>query len=114
MNEKATHAHFDRIENLVRQRGLAEVERSTAEDAPALKVAGQSFVTLKEKDVLVLFCPIDQKILLLEISPDIYFETENYVGEPAVLVRLNKIDDEELSLRLQDAWTFKAPEHLRG
>jgi hypothetical protein len=45
----------------------------------------------------------------MEMSPDIYFETDHYVGWPAVLVRLSVIGDEELSLRLEDAWRFKAP-----
>ena len=113
MTEKATDADFQRIENLARQRGLAEVERSTSYRTPALKVGGKSFVRLKDKDVLVLLCPMEQKTLLMEISPDIYFETDHYIGYSAVLVRLDKIDDEELSLRLEDAWTFKAPKRLQ-
>ena len=48
----------------------------------------------------------------MEISPDIYFETDHYVGYPAVLVQLSVISDEELSLRLEDAWRFKAPARL--
>ena len=107
MNEKATHVHLDRIENLARGRGLVEVERSKGEDIPALTIAGHPFVTLREKDVLSLLCPLDQKILLLEISPDIYFETESDIGQEAVLVRLDRISDEELSLRLEDAWTYR-------
>ncbi len=111
MNEKATQVHMDRIENLARGRGLAEVERATGDDVPALTIAGQPFVSLREKDVLALLCPIDQKILLLEISPDIYFETESEIGQEAVLVRLDRISDEELSLRIGDAWAYRRRGH---
>ena len=59
-----------------------------------------------------MLCPAEQKTLLMEISPEIYFETDHYVGWPAVLIRLANIGDEELSLRLEDAWRFKAPARL--
>ena len=114
MNGKIRETDFDRTEKLALARGLAEIERSTSYRTPALKVAGKSFVRLKENNVLVLLCPMDQKTLLLEISPDIYFETDHYIGYAAVLVRLDRIGDEELSLRLEDAWNFKAPKRLRS
>ena len=103
---------FARIEQLAAARGLPGVTRSTSYGTPALKVRDRSFVRLKDSATLVLLCPSEQKTLLMEISPDIYFETPHYVGYPAVLIRLDAIDDEELSLRLEDAWRFKAPRKL--
>ncbi len=103
---------FTRIEQLAQRRGLPEVTRSTSYSTPALKVRDRSFVRLKDATTLVLLCPSEQKALLMEISPDIYFETDHYVGYPAVLVQLAVISDEELSLRLEDAWRFKAPKKL--
>lgn len=103
---------FARIEQLVEQRALPGVTRSTSYGTPAFKVSDKSFVRLREPDVLVLLCPAEQKALLMEISPDIYFETSHYVGHAAVLVRLSAISDEELSLRLEDAWRFKASKTL--
>lgn len=99
---------FTRIEQLFQKRALPGVARSTSYGTPALKVGDRSFVRLREPDVLVLPCPAEQKALLMEISPEIYFETRHYVGHAAVLVRLSSISDEELSLRLEDAWRFKA------
>lgn len=104
---------FARLARLAEARGLGETERSTSYNSPALKVAGATFVRLLDADTAVLQCPVDQKVLLMEISPHIYFETEHYVGYDAMLIRLSEIDDEELSLRLHDAWIFKAPERLR-
>lgn len=103
---------FTRIEQLARQRALPGIERTTSWGTPALKVRSSSFVRLKDAGTLVLLCPSEQKALLMEISPQIYFETDHYVGYPAVLIRLDAIDDEELSLRLEDAWRFKAPATL--
>ena len=103
---------FARIEQLATARGLPGVTRSTSYGTPSLKVRDKSFVRLKDETTLVLLCPSEQKALLMEISPDIYFETAHYVGYPAVLIRLDAISDEELSLRLEDAWRFKAPRKL--
>ena len=100
---------FIRIEQLAQARALPRIERATSYGTPALKVGDKAFVRLKDDATLVLLCPTDQKALLMEMSPDIYFETDHYVGYPAVLVRLDVIGDEELSLRLEDAWRFKAP-----
>ena len=103
---------FSRIEQLAGARGLPGVTRSTSYGTPSLKVRERSFVRLKDSTTLVLLCPSEQKALLMEISPEIYFETDHYVGYPAVLIRLDAISDEELSLRLEDAWRFKAPQKL--
>lgn len=103
---------FTRIERLAEARALPGVTRSTSYGTPALKVRDKSFVRLREPGVLVLLCPPEQKTLLMEISPEIYFETPHYVGHAAVLVRLDIISDEELSLRLEDCWRHRAPARL--
>ncbi|MGV8955478.1 MAG: MmcQ/YjbR family DNA-binding protein [Cypionkella sp.] len=103
---------FARIEALAASRALPGVERGTSYGTPALRVRTKSFVRLKDAETLVLLCPTEQKTLLMEISPEIYFETDHYIGWPAVLIHLSAISDEELSLRLEDAWRFKAPAKL--
>lgn len=103
---------FTRIEKLAHSRSLPELDRNTSYGTPSLKVRDRTFARLLDEATLVLLCPHEQKALLMEISPHIYFETEHYVGYPAVLVRLDAISDEELSLRLEDSWRFKAPRKL--
>ena len=103
---------FERIVALAEARGLPGLARSTSYGNPALKVGNKAFCRLKDAQTLVLLCPAEQKTLLMEISPEIYFETDHYVGWPAVLIRLDAIADEELSLRLEDAWRSKAPKAL--
>lgn len=111
-DETDLDAVFTRIERLAEARGLPGLSRSTSYGTPSLRVRDKSFVRLKDSQTLVLLCPAEQKALLMEISPDIYFETSHYVGYPAVLIHLGRISDEELSLRLEDAWRFKAPARL--
>jgi hypothetical protein len=65
---------------------LPEVEESTWYGKPALKVAGKGFARLKDADTLVVLCALDEKEMLLEADPSIYFETDYYKGWPAVLV----------------------------
>jgi hypothetical protein len=77
-------------------------------------VKGKSFTRLKDPETLVLMVPLEHKELLIEMAPDIYYETDHYKGWPAVLVRLNVIGDKELSQRLADAWRHRAPKRLAG
>jgi hypothetical protein len=69
-------------------------------------------VTVKEPDILYLPCPLEVKEMLMEMAPDIYYETDHYKGWPGLLVRLDAISDEELSLRLEDSWRYRAPKKL--
>lgn len=101
-----------RLVRLVEARGLPGVSTPPGQ-AHALVVADALFASIADPATLALACPIDQKVLLMDISPDLYFETEEQVGQDLVLVRLDRISDEELSLRLHDAWEFVAPDHLR-
>jgi hypothetical protein len=91
---------------------LPEVEESTWYGTPSLKVRGKGFARLKDADTLVVLCPIEEKEMLMEVEPDIYFETDHYKGWPAVLVRLRKIGAAQLRHRLEQAWRFKAPKRL--
>ncbi|MET3925159.1 MmcQ/YjbR family DNA-binding protein [Devosia sp. 2618] len=112
MSSKELDQAFVRIEQLAAGKSLPGLERSTSYRSPSLKVRKALFARLKDEQTLVLHCPSEQKALLMDISPEIYFETAHYVGHPAVLIRLDVIADEELALRLEDAWRFKAPKRL--
>ncbi|HVW54099.1 MAG TPA: hypothetical protein VHC00_00325 [Rhizobiaceae bacterium] len=67
---------------------------------------------VKDAETAVLMCPLEEKGLLFESAPAIYFETDHYKGWPALLVRLGAISDEELRLRMEKAFRFKAPRKL--
>ncbi|MEQ1902089.1 MAG: MmcQ/YjbR family DNA-binding protein [Devosia sp.] len=103
---------FKRVAALAKSLQLAEVAEGTSYGDPALKVRGKAFVTIKAADTMVLPCPLEIKDLLMESAPAIYYQTAHFKGWPGLLVRLDAISDEELSLRIADAWAFKAPESL--
>ena len=91
---------------------LPEVEVTTWAGTPCLKVRGKSLMRVKDADTLVVMCPLEEKELLLEAAPGIYFETDHYKGWPAVLVRASEIGSDELRRRLENAWRMRAPKRL--
>jgi hypothetical protein len=52
------------------------------------------------------------KDALLADRPDLYFATPHFDGYPAVLVRLDAIDLEELRELVVEAWLARAPKRL--
>lgn len=96
----ATHTDFDRVLGLA-QTTLSQDIISTP--SASIVYHGQTIALMTEPDLLWLKCPADQKVLLLDISPEIYFETDDLIGKCGVLIRLSQITNQELSLRLSDA-----------
>jgi hypothetical protein len=93
---------------------LPEVEEGTSYGRPALKVRGKRFVNLSpgEEGALVLRVDPDERPLLVEARPDVFFVTPHYEGWPLVLARLDAIDDDELRGRIEDSWAVVAPRRL--
>jgi hypothetical protein len=71
------------------------------DDAPAGEVLGVRVADLGEKDALVA------------AEPDVFFTVPHLDGYPAVLVRLDAIDVDELTEVITDAWLDRAPKTLR-
>jgi hypothetical protein len=103
---------FKRVLAAAREAKLPGLEVGTSYGTPALKVGGKSFMRMKDADTMVLLGPMEEKEMLLAAEPAIYFETDHYKGWPAWLVRLSKIGDAELKLRLERAWRHKATKRL--
>jgi hypothetical protein len=112
MTRSSVQKSFDRIARLARRLDLPKVEIGTTHGGPALRVHDRPFASIKADDLMVLHCPLEMKELLMEMAPEIYFQTDHFKGWPGLLIRLDVIGDEELSLRLEDAWRFKAPKKL--
>lgn len=112
MTKGHSQKSFDRLIRLAKTLALPGIEIGTTHGAPALRVHDRPFASIKADDLMVLHCPQEAKEMLLEMAPDIYFQTDHFKGWPGLLVRLDVISDEELSLRLEDAWRFKAPKKL--
>jgi hypothetical protein len=54
----------------------------------------------------------DEKQLILDADPEIYFTSPHYDGYPGVQIRVENISREELRARLEDAWLIQAPKRL--
>jgi hypothetical protein len=106
------HAAFASIRTVLTKAGWPDTEEGASYGTPSLKVRGKSFCRLKDADTLVLMCPIDEKEMLMELEPDIFFETDHYTGWPAVLARLSRMDAAMLKHHLERAWRSKAPKRL--
>jgi hypothetical protein len=103
---------------------LPEVTESTSYGTPSLKVRGKSFCRLwgereyeryqvHDTEVLVVFCEVDEKALLIAMSGGTLFTTPHYDGHGAVLIRLEEIDGVELADHLERSYRLKAPASLR-
>jgi hypothetical protein len=55
---------------------------------------------------------VGAKEALIADDPAVYFTTPHFNGYPAVLVRLDEIDAEELDELLVEAWLARAPKRL--
>jgi hypothetical protein len=55
---------------------------------------------------------VGARAALIADSPRIYFTTAHFHGYPAVLVRLEEIDTDELAELLDEAWECRAPRRL--
>jgi hypothetical protein len=92
--------------------GLPEVTEGTSYGYPTFKVGKKFLCRIKDAGTLVVTCPLEEKEMLMAAAPAIYFETDHYRGWPAVLVRIEEIDTDELRHRLLRAWMVQAPKKL--
>jgi hypothetical protein len=95
---------------------LPDVEEVPGE-RPSVRVHGKSFAWIaRERDGGGLAVRVDreEKELILDANPDVYFTSPHYRGFPAVQIRLEQIDRDELAQRIEDAWLIQAPKRLVG
>lgn len=109
-----TDVILQRLLRLVAAARLPDVEISTHYGLPALKVGGKAFVSVKNAETIVLSLPVDRKEQLIEMAPEVYFQSDHYIGWPSLPLRIAEIDDAELQVRLIEAWRFRAPKKLRA
>ncbi len=95
-------------------RAFPEVEESTG-SRTSFSVRGKGFAwEARERDGggLAVRVDRDEKQLFLDANPDVYFTSPHYNGFPAVQIRLEQIEEDELRERLEDAWLIQAPKRL--
>ena len=87
----------------------------SGEDRAAFRVDGKLVAWVaRERDGggLAVRVDRDEKQLILDSNPDVYFTSPHYNGYPGVQIRLEAIDREELFERIEDAWLIQAPKKL--
>jgi hypothetical protein len=103
---------------LVHELALALPEAELAETSggrPRYLVRGKGFAwKAHERDGggLAVRVDPDEKELILESKPRVYFDPPHYRGFPAVNIRVEKIGRKELAERIEDAWLVQAPKRL--
>ena len=97
----------------VRRIGLAlpGVEDGTAYGNLALKAHGKLLACVPthrsaEPGSLVVKVNLEDRAELIAAAPDVYYVTEHYVGYPTVLVRLSRVNADELRDLLGMAYKF--------
>jgi hypothetical protein len=101
--------NFDRA----REIGLAlpDVEAGTAYGSPALKVRGEMFVCKAihrsaAPNTMVALVGFKRRDELITADPTVFYLTNHYVNYPTVLVRLSRIEDDDLRQVLRMAKRF--------
>lgn len=90
------HKKYFAYERPLRKRDLAEL----GDAAPTGEILG-----LRVAD-------LDDKRGLIGSNPEVFFTIPHYADWPAVLVLLEKIDEEQLREVITDAWLCRAPKRL--
>jgi hypothetical protein len=101
-----------RVRKAIKASKLPAIEEGTHYGYPSMEVAGKFLMRIKDADTLVFSCALEEKAMLMEAAPDIYFETDHYKGWPAVLAHVATISDKELVHRIRQAWLLQAPKKL--
>ena len=95
-------------------RRLPETEEGTWFRTPCLRVRKKSFCRMKEdgETLVVRVVDLEDKDALLRSDPDVFFTTPHYDGYPYVLVRLDRVEPQQLRELIEDAWRLSAPKRV--
>jgi hypothetical protein len=76
---------------------------------PSLKVGSKFLLREREPGIIALGRPtIDERDMLLESDPDLFFITDHYRDYPYVLVRMAKLDAGRFRALFETIWREKA------
>lgn len=93
---------------------LPGVEVSTSYRTPALKVRGKLMARLWEdaQTLVLVRIGFEQRELLMEVAPEVFFLTPHYRDYPSVLVRLPNAEPAMLEGLFDQIWREIAPRKL--
>ena len=93
---------------------LPGVVEGTCYGMPAFRVGGKLLCCLRQDlDALVLIdVPVEEREVMCEAEPEVYFFTDHYRDWPAVLARLPAATGEHVQGYLERSWRKRAPKKL--
>jgi hypothetical protein len=93
---------------------LPETSEQPYERLPGFRVKNKLFARIRANpDALVVWRPeVAEKKALISSEPERFFETPHYEGHPAVLVRLEAVECDELTELLTESWLLRAPKRV--
>jgi hypothetical protein len=92
---------------------LPGVEEGTSYGTPAFRVGGKLLARLHDsREALVVKVGFDEREMLMEVEPEIFFITDHYRSYPMMLVRIAKVDAATLRRLLEQTWREIAPKRL--
>jgi len=91
------------------------VEPSTHYGTPSFKVRGKMLTRLKEDgdSIVVKGVDPDERAMLCEADPDLYYFTDHYRNYPMLLMRLSRADPETVTTMLKRTYIELLPKKHR-
>ena len=91
------------------------VEASTSYGTPSFKVKGKLLTRLREDgdSLLIKGIGADERDMLCEAFPDLYYFTDHYRDYPMVLIRLSRADAETVTTMLDRTYRILLPKSYR-
>ncbi|MDB5525428.1 MAG: hypothetical protein JWM58_3191 [Rhizobium sp.] len=91
------------------------VEPGTSYGTPSFKVRGKLLTRLKEDgdSLLIKSVPPEERAMLVEASPDLYYFTDHYRDYPMVLIRLSHADPDVVTALLMRTYRNLLPKKHR-
>jgi hypothetical protein len=86
------------------------VEAGMSYGVPSFKLRGKFFSRLREDGETVVITPVhfEERDMMVQTAPDVFYFTDHYKNYPAVLVRLPNVKADDLRMLLEQSWRRKA------
>ena len=102
---------FDTVREIAQT--LAGAEESTSYRTPAFKVKGKLFARQhQDGESLVIPTSFEAREEMMNTAPEKFYITDHYLNYPYVLVRMSKVNADELRDLLTGAWRRVAPRDM--
>jgi len=110
MGDDKVGVSFDTVKKIAL--GLPDVREGITHGSPSFYL-GKKFLAVRgEGEILIMKSAIVERDLLIQLEPTKYFITDHYVPFDYVLVRLEKVGEEDVRDLFRKAWRMLALKKL--